>query len=97
MWCKPPGVSFGAFRGMLKEYRGVSLQYQSVVFWTSPSFASFGDWPTSERQFLAVMAQRRIEETVQRSLIDGGCLLCREATLSVAIEGWSLSSRALRE
>jgi uncharacterized protein (DUF488 family) len=26
------------------------------------------------------MAQRRIEETLSRELIDGGCLLCSEAT-----------------
>ena len=39
-----------------------------------------GDWATYERQFLALLAQRRIEETVDRKLIDGGCLLCSEPT-----------------
>jgi uncharacterized protein (DUF488 family) len=37
-----------------------------------------GDWPTYERRFLALMAERRIEETVPRELVDGGCLLCSE-------------------
>lgn len=37
-----------------------------------------GDWPLYERQFLNLMAKRRIEETVPRDLLDGGCLLCSE-------------------
>ena len=37
-----------------------------------------GDWETYERQFLELMAQRRIEETVPRGLLEGGCLLCSE-------------------
>lgn len=38
------------------------------------------DWTTYERQFLALMASRRVETKLDRSLIDGGCLLCSEAT-----------------
>jgi len=38
------------------------------------------DWPLYERQFLDLMRSRRIEETVPRDLIDGGCLLCSEET-----------------
>ena len=38
------------------------------------------DWPLYERQFLDLMRSRRIEETVPRDLIDGGCLLCGEET-----------------
>ena len=37
-----------------------------------------GDWPLYERQFLNLMRSRRIEETVSRDLLDGGCLLCSE-------------------
>jgi uncharacterized protein (DUF488 family) len=33
-----------------------------------------GDWDLYERQFLELMAKRRIEETVPRELLDGGCL-----------------------
>lgn len=36
------------------------------------------DWPLYERQFLDLMRQRRIEETVPREVLDGGCLLCSE-------------------
>lgn len=39
-----------------------------------------GDWNTYERQFLALMTKRRVDETVPRNIIDGGCLLCSEAT-----------------
>ena len=39
-----------------------------------------GDWPLYERQFLDLMRARRIEETVSRDLLDGGCLLCSEET-----------------
>jgi len=37
------------------------------------------DWAGYERGFLALMRERRIEETVPRDLIDGACLLCSEA------------------
>jgi uncharacterized protein (DUF488 family) len=37
-----------------------------------------GDWNTYEARFLALMKQRRIEETVSRELITDSCLLCSE-------------------
>lgn len=37
-----------------------------------------GDWALYERQFLDLMAERRIEENVSREVLDGGCLLCSE-------------------
>lgn len=37
-----------------------------------------GHWTTYERQFLDLMAERRIEEAIAPELIDGGCLLCSE-------------------
>jgi uncharacterized protein (DUF488 family) len=39
-----------------------------------------GDWPTYEKQFLALMAKRQVEATLDKKLIAGGCLLCSEAT-----------------
>lgn len=39
-----------------------------------------GDWGTYERQFLALMAERKIAERVAKEVIDGGCFLCSEAT-----------------
>lgn len=37
-----------------------------------------GDWSTYETRFLALMKQRRIEETVSREMIANSCLLCSE-------------------
>ena len=37
-----------------------------------------GDWKTYEERFIALMAERRIEETVPRDVIWQGCLLCSE-------------------
>lgn len=37
-----------------------------------------GDWGTFERAFLSLMRERQIEKTVDRSIMDGACLLCGE-------------------
>jgi len=37
-----------------------------------------GDWATYERQFLALLAQRRVAQRLQPSLFEDGCLLCSE-------------------
>jgi uncharacterized protein (DUF488 family) len=37
-----------------------------------------GDWSVYEQHFLDLMRSRRIEETVSREMLDGGCLLCSE-------------------
>lgn len=37
-----------------------------------------GDWKEYEEKFLDLMRERRIEETLSKELIDGGCLLCSE-------------------
>ena len=37
-----------------------------------------GDWPVYAEQFLTLMAARRVEETVDKDLMAGGCLLCSE-------------------
>lgn len=39
-----------------------------------------GDWGVYERDFLDLMTQRQVEKKIPRHLIDGGCLLCSEAT-----------------
>lgn len=39
-----------------------------------------GDWETYEKQFLALMAERRIEASVNKDLVAGACLLCSEPT-----------------
>jgi uncharacterized protein (DUF488 family) len=37
-----------------------------------------GDWNTYELQFLELMKQRRIEETIPKEAVADGCLLCSE-------------------
>lgn len=37
-----------------------------------------GDWDLYERQFIDLMKNRRVEETIRPELLDGGCLLCSE-------------------
>ena len=37
-----------------------------------------GDWLAYEDRFLALMKQRRIEESVPRDVLSDGCLLCSE-------------------
>jgi uncharacterized protein (DUF488 family) len=37
-----------------------------------------GDWAVYERKFLELMARRRVEKTVSKEVIEGGCLLCSE-------------------
>ncbi len=39
-----------------------------------------GEWVIYEKQFLDLMASRQIEKTLDRTLLDGGCLLCSEPT-----------------
>lgn len=37
-----------------------------------------GDWAVYEGKFLDLMRNRKVENTVPREMIDGGCLLCSE-------------------
>ncbi len=41
---------------------------------------SRGSWQDYEEKFLGLMAERKVENTVAREVIEGGCLLCSEAT-----------------
>jgi uncharacterized protein (DUF488 family) len=36
------------------------------------------DWPAYERDFLQLMADRHIESSVPKDVLDGSCLLCSE-------------------
>lgn len=36
------------------------------------------DWTAYEAQFLALMAQRRVQDVVPREIVANGCLLCSE-------------------
>jgi len=36
------------------------------------------DWSIYEKKFLELMAERKIEYTIPKDLLDGSCLLCSE-------------------
>lgn len=38
------------------------------------------NWSGYEKDFIALIQARRVEDTVPMDLLDGGCLLCSEAT-----------------
>lgn len=39
-----------------------------------------GDWQTYERQFIMLLAERHVEDKLEKRIISGGCFLCSEAT-----------------
>jgi uncharacterized protein (DUF488 family) len=39
-----------------------------------------GDWSIYEGRFLALLAERRVEDRFKSEMFDGACLLCSEAT-----------------
>jgi uncharacterized protein (DUF488 family) len=39
-----------------------------------------GGWPSYEKKFMSLLVNRRVEAVLDKSLLDGGCLLCSEAT-----------------
>lgn len=39
-----------------------------------------GEWEIYERLFMALMSERKIEETLNKDLLDRPCLLCSEVT-----------------
>ena len=39
-----------------------------------------GDWAEYESRFLVLMSERRVEDKLDRDVIDGSCLLCSEPT-----------------
>ncbi len=69
-------------RYFLKAIGGIEYAHEPKLAPTQEMLDAYkkdsGDWADYERRFLALMAERRIEETVPRSAIEGACLLCSE-------------------
>jgi uncharacterized protein (DUF488 family) len=42
--------------------------------------AGAGNWDRYQRSFLALLASRKVEQSLSKSLLAEGCLLCSEAT-----------------
>ena len=71
-------------RFFLKEINGIDYIHMKQLVPTEDILDAFkknnGDWATYESQFHALMVKRKIAETVEKAVIDGGCFLCSEAT-----------------
>lgn len=71
-------------RWFLKEILGVGYVHVPDLAPTQEMLDDFkkrkGDWGEYERRFLALVKAREIERTIDRAVLDGGCLLCSEAT-----------------
>jgi uncharacterized protein (DUF488 family) len=71
-------------RFFLKEINGIDYLHMKELAPTKDILDAFkknkGDWTTYEDQFLTLMEERKIAERVARDVVDGGCLLCSEAT-----------------
>ncbi len=66
----------------LRELCGIDYQHVPDLAPTQPMLDAYkkkkGDWQTYERAFIDLMKERRIGDTLAKSLVDGGCLLCSE-------------------
>ena len=71
-------------RFFLREVGRIEYVHLPALAPTQPMLDAYkkngGDWETYEKQFLALMAERQIETTIDKQLIAGACLLCSEAT-----------------
>lgn len=66
----------------LKEICGIEYAYLPELAPTAEILDAYkkrkGDWNMYERQFLDLMAQRRMEAFLPKDLFHAGCLLCSE-------------------
>jgi uncharacterized protein (DUF488 family) len=71
-------------RFFLREVGRIEYVHLPALAPTQPMLDAYkkngGDWETYEKQFLALMAERQIETTIDKQLIADACLLCSEAT-----------------
>ncbi len=69
-------------RYFLKAIGGIEYAHEPVLAPTQPMLDGYkkdgGDWGDYEKRFLALMAERRIEQTIPRASLEGACLLCSE-------------------
>lgn len=70
-------------RFFLRELGGIDYHQLPELAPTAELLSAYRgkhlDWNSYAQAFTALMAQRQIENTLPRPLLDGGCLLCSEA------------------
>jgi len=68
----------------LREICGMDYVHLPILAPTQQMLHSYkkakGDWATYEREFLALMKERKIEDKVTREQLEDSCLLCSEDT-----------------
>ena len=66
----------------LNKILGIEYVEEPLLAPTQPLLDAYkkngGDWAVYERAFLDLMAERKIEDKVDPSMMEGGCLLCSE-------------------
>jgi uncharacterized protein (DUF488 family) len=66
----------------LDKILGIEYVAEPLLAPTQPLLDAYkknrGDWAVYERAFLDLMAERKIEDKVDPTLLAGGCLLCSE-------------------
>src|SRR5690242_7425706 len=66
----------------LKELCGMGYSHSTSLAPTQPMLDALkkrkGDWATYEENFLALMRERRTEQTIDPTLLDNAVLLCSE-------------------
>ena len=71
-------------RFFLNAIGNMAYQHLPMLAPTSEILTAYkkhkGDWGIYETRFMQLMAERKIEEKLQPSLLEGACLLCSEAT-----------------
>jgi uncharacterized protein (DUF488 family) len=71
-------------RYFLKAINGIDYVHLPELAPDQPMLDAYkkngGDWVTYERDFLALMRKRQVENKVSPEALDGACLLCSEAT-----------------
>lgn len=68
----------------LEKIGNIKYQHQPLLAPTDTMLKAFkrdkGDWAVYQKNFLDLMADRKIEDRFNPYLFDGACLLCSEAT-----------------
>ena len=69
-------------RYFMREIVGATYVHRSELAPTQEMLDGYkksgGSWDDYARRFLALMASRRVEESVPQEALDGACLLCSE-------------------
>ena len=67
----------------LRKIGGIEYVHEPLLAPTDAMLKAYkkekGDWDAYEARFMALMAERQIENRLKPEMLDGACLLCSEA------------------